>query len=248
MATGTIHFFQDARRNSQFILTRLLTRDTTVNGEPTWLRLAQAAHAVRPFHAIIALSAAGEPGVFFLDDLDKDTLPWKCIATIPVTRDPSTLANHCELLCAEADEISIIDPFYDLCDGRILSALEAFVDVAPPIAKRLQRFNVHLKATELALDPAAFESRCKSRVSSILRSNQRVTVFLWGGALRGDRFHDRHVLTGKGGVVCPGGADGGPMTETTTLSLHSAESRIAELVKFDPMNPAFTLIRQFEVK
>lgn len=224
-----------------------LHRECKTSENTGWLQLAQSAHAVRPFHAIVALTAHDDPGFAAVDDLDRDIEPWKCEVTSTVTRDPTVLAAHCRILCAETAEISVIDPFYDLTDLRILTALEALVDACPPPPTQTQRFNIHLKATGVALDPAAFEQRCRSRVSAMLRRNQRVHVYLWGNPLRGDRFHDRHVLTEKGGLVCPGGADGGLASETTTLSRHSRDSAAAENAKFDPTNPSFALIRDFEV-
>ena len=165
-------------------------------GKKPWLDHATAAHANRPFKAILTDSYAGNEECIISCDRDFiDDDKWMVPQDSEVQRSASKMvqAIHPMLDCAR--EVVLIDRNFDPGKYRwrqFLSELAKFL-TNRTISPSICTIDFHL-GNNIAVDH--LQLLCANHITGALVPGIKVNFFIWPR----DQLHDRYVLTDVGGV------------------------------------------------
>jgi len=213
-----------------------------------WLNNAEFEHTRRPFHAILAMANPSERDYILTDDdLDEEALLWKVESEITVSRSPQALASAVAPLLRISRKIFFIDPYIDPYKPRSRKTLEAFLRaclVNRPSNIQLARIEFHTKYRE---EIGHFFSECERQFPKIVPTGYTLRILRWEEKQGGDGFHNRYILTERGGIRFTWGLDAGSPAQTDDLSLCQPEVYKMRWNQFFGDQPAFDLKEDFEI-
>ena len=209
-------------------LKQLKDRASMKSGRPydeqlgTWLENAIAQHEEKPFHAIIAQeNSANHAAVLKSSDID-ETMP---LMAIPpdraVPRDEASISGALEFLLRQSSRILFIDPFFDpysLKYRRTLQACLRIVRDNNPAASCEIHYRFHPDKpanTEL-------EAEAANLFPGTVPEGLQLKIFCWREINGGEDFHDRYLLSEKGGIAIGAGYSAEGANQTTNMHLMSS--------------------------
>ena len=178
-----------------------------------WIRNAvDRQNKAKAFHAILATRNPSEhPDVVDEADVDESHESLRVAREIPVLRHPEALASHVRKLVQNSRELLLIDPHFDPSDYRWRPVVQACLELAgggvdgTPLAKA----EIHTLDEDAKCSFEEFEKRCLKHIPGMLCSGiPSVRVCRW--RVRGSApqdFHERYVLTDRGGYKLGKGLD-----------------------------------------
>lgn len=226
----------------QTIDDRMLKRRHEWDSQQDWLPNAEAEHARRPFHAILARTNVNrQEFVLEGDSLDETHLLWCVSRSCIVARSARGMAACVAPLLRVCQEVLFIDPHFGPENLRHRRPLEAFLtallerrqDEEPP-----QRVEMHLGEKSAA---HFFSSECERWLPAIIPTGMRVRLVRWKQRDNGEKLHNRFILTDRGGVRFGVGLDDGGDGETDEVELLERDTYKVRWAQYTS-TPAFDLV------
>ncbi|TAK86138.1 MAG: hypothetical protein EPO20_08000 [Betaproteobacteria bacterium] len=198
---------------------RMMSRTSEWEPARDWLSNAENEHAKRPFRAIVAAAnPRAKPEVLIADELDENTPGWIVKREIVVARQAADLANALSPLLYLAREIVFVDPHFDPYKPRARATLREFLVRASSRQNgiQIQRVEFHTSFRE---GIAEFDAECQRQLPQRIPAGISLRVVRLRERAGGEGFHNRYILTDRGGVRLAWGLDEGTVAQTDDLSL-----------------------------
>lgn len=190
--------------------------------EKTWLENAEQEHLLRPFKGIIAVAnPRNSQAVTVLSSADDileglPELPGSCI----VPRTSNDLANSVASLLRCCHHVVFVDPYFDLVQ-RFLEPFEnclktimdeRYGSASPKIELHtsIERFYkaTALRNPELEVkDAFSLIKKLQEKLPEVIPRGLSVRVVIWKEKPRGQKLHNRYLLTDIGSVMFGTGLD-----------------------------------------
>lgn len=191
-----------------------------------WLERAEAEHAERPFHAIVARQNPRAydyvitPGTLVVNGHDK----WQVPDNSPVPRTATGLVEAVAPVLRVCRQIVFIDPYFDPAKERFLKPMAYFLDVIWNSRYGVGKPQVELhtsidrffrkKERGPERDPEEERRVCEKilsdlqeKLSRIIPRGEKMSVFIWKQRELGENLHNRYILTEVCGVLFGTGLD-----------------------------------------
>lgn len=172
---------------------------------PTWIENAIASNAEEPFHAILVAETHDGDNCICTNDLD-DTHPLFGVPrTADVPRTAIALASACSVLLQAAREVDIVDPYL----FNIMHSSRGYRETIRHLLGVLSDTSSDSNLT-VRLHYGNIAGTCPSQVDvmenagawfrGLIPPSITVHFIAWDKRPRGEDFHDRFVLTNRGGL------------------------------------------------
>jgi hypothetical protein len=227
----------------------LLPRHHEWNEQLDWLSNAETEHGKRPFHAVIAASnPRSQEFVLEADDLSEDNTLWRLPNLPPVQRVAMDMAQRVGPLLCFSHRILFIDPHFRPDKIQWRRPLQAFLEIAT-VKRRpgdLLKVEIHAKDD---LETGLFTAYSKRSLPEIIPSGMTVRIFQWHERDRGEKLHNRFILTDIGGVSFGIGLDDsdGENGQTDDIQLLNEETYNLRFAQYAGSAPAFDLIAEITI-
>ncbi len=194
------------------ILTKHMVKRCSVNydGKVSWLENAEREQSCRPFSGIVACdNPRKHPAVTVICSADDILerfdllLPNSCV----VSRTPRDMASAVAQLLRCCTFAVFIDPYFDI-KQRFLEPFRHFMEeqICNRVANSIPVTELHL-AVDNKLNPSLEQQEANYRLTALQRNlpdlipnGHKVKVVVWRERLRGQKLHNRYVLTDIGSV------------------------------------------------
>ena len=194
---------------------RMLPRQHEWNPEKDWLTNAEDEHEERPFHAILAKeNPRSKDFVLEGDDVEDDTPRFKIEGNITIPRSARKIATLVAPVLQHAEEILLIDSNFGPENSRHRHLMKKFLAAA--ISGRgtspLKRVEIHLKEKAIKnkkQSAAFFRSQALEKLPHLIPECMNVRLVRWSDGDSNDRFHNRFILTDRGGLQFGDGLEAG---------------------------------------
>lgn len=213
--------------------------DAVYDGVLSWLENAEREYARRSFAAILATqNPRGHGAVLIADQLISGTERWDCNVGASPSRTPEALARTLSAMLVNCRELHIVDPHFGPENARHRKVLEALIKVSETSGTTLDVVRVHC-SDKSAL---AFFELAAAQMGSQLSDHITVEFVRWKQKKGGQRFHNRYVLTDRGGVMFGDGLDdddGDGAGQTDDLHLLTRDQYLLRWAQYVEENGAF---------
>ena len=220
-----------------------LNKDTW-SDQRTWLENAEHENTRHPFHAILACdNPRNNSNVVRGDDVLNDTPHplWRVRPEISVERQAMEMANHLEPMLRCATRILFIDPHFNALTNRYKKPLREFLRIICD-GRREVKLEYHTSADyKNAPSWDEFQQECQDALPDIIPRGFELTVRRWEERPRGERLHNRYILTDIGGVQFPHGLDEGTGTDDIFRLSREIYRKRCNDYGHSGSNPAFDL-------
>jgi hypothetical protein len=200
---------------------RMVERDSSKGCVARWLDSALAEHRVRPFHGILSIAPAeGVAEVITPEALFGDHLPsaWTVPPCPAVPRKPDGFAEALRPLLTRCREAVFVDPWFDPREPRFIEPLLAMLGVLWGPDRCVESPAAQLVIAEgegrRKRDGAWLMELCRERLPSRLPQGRSLTFTVLRQRVRGEKIHNRYVLTKFAGVSFGTGLDVADREET----------------------------------
>lgn len=229
---------------------KMITRQHEWNSQQDWLSNAETEHLRRPFHAIVARSNPNRREyVLEGESVSEEHALWAARRRQPVPRIAQEMAACVALLLRTSQEILFVDPHFGPQHLRFRRPLEAFLAVAleqrdGSLPKKIE---IH---TGDDLGAGFFQQECQRCLPAIIPAGMKVRLVRWHQKEGGEKFHNRFILTERGGVMFGAGLDDSDSTEgeTDDISLLNDEACKFRWVQYTSLTPAFELVDELIIE
>jgi len=179
-----------------------------------------------PFHAVIVNNITDPPDrVLIAAELTQTEPYWKVSREIRVVRTVKALGDAVGDLLTIARRIIFVDKMFEPASTRWQTSLASFISLAlqdretPPIFEYHTKIHNDEYEKQEEQRTSDFKNECTRYLSSLLPQGVSIKIVRWDRRDRGDFFHERCILTEKGGIRIDWGLDVGKPGETTLVSL-----------------------------
>jgi len=179
-----------------------------------------------PFHAVIVDNITNPPDrVLIATELSQADPYWKVSTEIRVARTVEALGDAVGDLLTIARRIIFVDKMFEPASRRWQTSMERFISLAlqnreiPPIFEYHTKIDNDEYGKQAELRTSDFQDYCTRFLSDLLPQGVSIKIVRWDRHAQGDFFHERCILTEKGGVRIDWGLDIGKLGETTLISL-----------------------------
>lgn len=238
------------RKNKDKIL---INSGRSFDGNNDWISNAICQHKNKLFQAIIAHQKSLQHDALLIpSDLNAREPHWKIRHDDRILRTPESLCSCVSRLLQASAHIRFVDPYFNPTKAEWRNTLLAFIKAAFNNSSRIPILEYHLKIDKeiksdideikngsFKLDDKKwyqeFKEDCQKYIEKILPKNREISLYLWCEIEpSNDWFHDRYVLTEKGGVRFEGlnqGRNEGQKTNVFRLSEELWKNRWNSLEK-----------------
>jgi hypothetical protein len=191
------------------------------NGTMSWLDNVRTEHAKSPFRAVVSPAVLSADADFLPADVDEGHDRWCTPQGCFIAREPEAFAAALRLLIAASHHIAFVDPYFRADQGEKTAMLLGFCEL---VAKRSGVvFDVH--ASEAKFSFAEQRRHAERALPQALPTGLSVTIRSWRERDRGERFHNRYLLTNVGGVQFGDGIERGGTGQHDRVSILSEADR-----------------------
>lgn len=209
-------------------LKQLKDRASMKSGRPyddqlgTWLDNAIAQHGDKPFHAIIAQeNPPNHAAVLESADID-EAMPLMAIAPDrAVPRDEASISGALDFLLRQSSRILFVDPFFDPYSAKYRRTLQACLRIVKdnnPAAS----CEIHYRFHPDKPANSQLETEAANLFPGTVPEGLEVKIFCWREINGGEDFHDRYLLSEKGGIAIGAGYSAEGANQTTNMHLMSS--------------------------
>lgn len=215
-----------------------------------WLTNAVNEHQRHNFKGILATSRITDLDDIFLliDEIDNwQTLqPWQGARSMRVARSAHAMTMAVAPLLQIAQEIHFIDPHFSAStDRKFIQPFAAMLRVANnDVYKSEKNITYHVSCK---WDYGTFKNYCEKNLPMNISSGMKVYFKRWRKKTRGEKLHDRFILTNIGGVSFSTGLDAGEEGETTGISLLDRDERLKIWDQYVRNDSSFELEKEFTI-
>ncbi|MCK5680858.1 hypothetical protein KAI46_08630 [bacterium] len=235
---------QNAARNLTALLRDLtqnmVKRRSTFTEISTWLERAEAEHAERPFHAILAnKNPRGKDHVITADRLIAEGhTSWSVPDNPPVARNADEFVATMAPLLRTCRHIVFFDPYFDPTKRRFMKPFQGFIDeiwtnrygCEDPEVELHTSIDRFFKVHEIGKTRDSDQERrvCselsrnfENYLSKIIPAEKNVRVTIWKQRNLGQKLHNRYIISEICGVAFGTGLDqNDDLHSTATDDLH----------------------------
>jgi hypothetical protein len=200
---------------------RIVERNSSEGRGANWLDSALAEHRVRPFHGISITTPATDvaevitPAALFSD---RPPPAWTVPPCPTIPRKPDDFAEALRPLLTRCREAVFVDPWFDPLKPRFIEPLLTMLGVLWGPDRCVESPAARLILAEgegrRKRDGASLMGLCSERLSSRLPQGRSLTVTVLRQRERGEKIHNRYVLTKFAGVSFGTGLDVAEHEET----------------------------------
>jgi hypothetical protein len=212
-----------------------------------WLHNALAEHQRQAFHAIVArTNPTGSGAVLLVDEAD-ETQPLMAVASDQaVPSDGVSLATAMKEMLRFGSRILFVDPFFGPFSPRyretLRECLRIIVQTNPQAECQIHCRHNGRGAQGEPPTPDAIQREAANILQGVIPAGLTVTVFCWQESMGGARFHDRYLLTDKGGIALGAGFSAEGAHQTTNMHLLSYERSQEYLGDFARTSTTYQLV------
>ena len=242
----------DGRRKSK-IIDKILDKEGLIskksgldyNPNMSWLENINNVQANKAFDAVIGLCNKNYELVVCDDDyVTFEEPPLFTKLQLSVERKALPISNAVKKLISHSKQIRFIDPYFDVLDvdKRWLNVLGKCL---AHIKNDFTEIEIHFSYSKVlgyGNDWENYYSRFSGWLKDLIPEGIIVSFFAWNTQKNGEKFHDRFILTDKGGVNSSVGLDEGRSGETTLLSLCDRNTRTEIWKRYDRNSKTFELM------
>lgn len=209
----------------------LINSGRSFDGNNDWISNALCQHKNKLFQAVIAYQKTLQhDDLLTPSDLNARESHWKIRHDDRILRTPEALCNCVSKLLHASAHIRFVDPYFNPTKAEWRNTLLAFINAAFNNSSRIPKLEYHLKinSRDIKLDnwSQKFQKNCQQFLTPLLPSGRILHLFLWTQInSTGDWFHDRYILTEKGGVRFEGLDEGENPGQRTNVFRLSEELR-----------------------
>lgn len=208
-----------------------------------WLDNAILQHTFEPFHAIIASENRGEKDfILVAEDIDEQTPLMVSRTDWEVARTGEALAKAMSPLLKFAKKILFVDRYFNIEKPSYRETLEASLAIVATHHSGNFQCEIHFcdhdkrPSSELIIDNAG------DWLSGVIPEEMSVLLFFWEVKAEGDIFHDRYLLTDRGGMSLGAGFSAEGAHQKVHLYLLEPESCRKKLVAFERNSAVYKLV------
>jgi hypothetical protein len=176
-----------------------------------WLRNALDQQASKPFHAIIAEeNPESLPFVVRSEDIDEAHPLMGAPHNWEVPRVGASLAHAMGPLLRTAQTVRFVDKYFKFDDPRYKETLRESLSIISGCGRSDIRCEIHFADHATCPSIREIEIRVGQWLKGIIPAGMSVVLFDWKEKSGGEDFHDRFLLTDRGGMTIGAGfsADG----------------------------------------
>ena len=202
-------------------LTLIPSNRASVDPEGAWLVNAQAAHAARPFSAIIG-DQDDEPNQIIDGNSCDESHPLLAVSrTCAVNRWGEDLARPASLMLQHCRQLRLVDPYFDPGRPKWRRPLAAILATIPEIRRVACEYHILLRVESPPVDEL---KRRLQQLRDAIPAGGSLRIVRWREHDGGERFHRRYLLTENAGLNYEGGLDQEiGANQTTDVSLLDRE-------------------------
>ena len=231
---------QNARKRFDALLSLLsenMVKRASVFPEiKVWLERAEAEHAVRPFHAIVATqNPRNHEQIIMADELiEKGHNLWQMTDNSAVRRTAAELVTAVAPVLRVCRQIIFIDPYFDPTKSRFIKPMDGFLKkiwnnrygAAKPQVELHTSVDRYFREYERGAERDIKEDRrvcdnlkqnIQSRLPLIIPRGKKMRIFIWKQRELGEKLHNRYILTEVCGVFFGIGLDKADDLETREI-------------------------------
>jgi hypothetical protein len=173
---------------------------------------------------------------------------WRLPSLPPVERMAIHMAERVAPLLCFSKRILFIDPYFRPDKIKWRRPLQAFLEVATNRRRRAELLKVEIHVKD-DLETGLFTDYSKRSLPEIIPSGIRVRIVQWHERDRGEKLHNRFILTDLGGVSFGVGLDDsdGEDGQTDDILLLNEETYNLRFAQYTGSPPAFDLVSEITV-
>lgn len=222
-----------------------ISRDSIdYDGSISWLENAIQEDSNYPFQSVLASqNPLHHNNILTNTDLEDDQhQKWTVSRSLTVGRIAAEMAGAVSPMLRNCRELILIDPYFRAKEHRFREPFTAFLAefFAKPKDHLSVRVEVHSSAdVENAPSAQFFHDECAKHLASIIPEGLEVVFRRWEQKSKGEKLHNRYILTELGGVQFGIGLDQGQLGETDDVSLMDRVQYELRWRQYASDNPAF---------
>lgn len=175
--------------------------DAVLPAEERWIRNAVARQTeAQAFHAILATrNPEGHRDVVLADDVEDSHPKLDVSREEPVLREPEAFAAHVDALVRNSRELLLIDPYFDPSRPEWRPIVQACIDLASRTTRGCANATIHTRRHPNDEKPGLDEfQQCCQQYFPASGKVASISVCFWQDRPP-HKFHDRYLLTDRGG-------------------------------------------------
>lgn len=191
-----------------------------------WLERAEAEHTRCPFYAIIATANPRMRKYVIVASslVEHGHVLWGIPPDYPTARTPEEIAQALAPLLCTCRHIALIDPFFDPNKQRFRQTFEAILSKCSRNVCGMEGMTIELHTSidrffkdwergdsrDLDAETKVYETLvkdCQERLPALVPAGIEVRVSIWTEKIRGQKLHNRYLLTNMCGVMFGTGSD-----------------------------------------
>jgi len=228
--------------------------DPSYNPKSSWLENAENENRRHPFKAVLTTSSPNNMNNILLSTeiSEWDDHPiWRGDTNISVERTVSSMVAAVAPLLQKANEIHFVDPYFSPLKSRFVQPLAAMLQAAVSCSAYNLKKNIvyHVSSDNMDWDDLnEFPKDCQNELPTIVPLGLMVQFKIWKERVRGERMHNRFILTDIGGISFGTGLDTGRKSgQTDDVALLGREVRTKRWQQYVSNNGDFILENEFTV-
>jgi len=209
--------------------------------EDTWLLNAENEHVARPFRAVVAHeNPRNRDFVLVASDMDETHPLWAVACGIVVPRTPAALAAAAKPLLQISETLVFIDRHFGPENARHRQVFEALLRAGTADRARDPRTITYFTGTPATND--FFLDTCRDELPRITPAGMTVRLAKLAERAAGEKFHNRYVLTERGGISLGTGLDSGQPGQSDDLNLLDRDQYVRRWNDYMGVTPSFNLV------
>jgi hypothetical protein len=206
-----------------------------------WLLNAENEHTARPFHAIIAeTNPRNRDFVLLGRDLDESQQLWKAGDKPVVPRNPVQLAGLVYPLLRVSETLVFVDRHFGPENARHRQVFRELMKASIAGRGRDPMRVVYFTGTNATNQ--FFLDTCRDELPRYIPTGLSVRLAKLAERLGSEKFHNRYVLTERGGISVGTGLDTGPTGQTDDAFLLGTDQYIRRWNDYMGVLPSFDLV------
>lgn len=221
-------------------------RSDAYRAEDPWLLNAENEYGARPFRAIVAQdNPRNRDYVLIGRELDESDPLWKVAHGVIVPRTPVDLAALVQPLLRISETLVFVDRHFGPENARHRHVFEELMRASVAGRPRDPVSLVYFTGTA-AVDQF-FLDTCRDELPRRIPAGLTVRMAKLAERAGSEKFHNRYVLTERGGISLGIGLDPGPAGQTDDANLLEPDQHIRRWNDYMGVQPSFDLVCQINV-
>jgi hypothetical protein len=190
---------------------------------------AQEAGRVRA--VLSSANPTNHAGVIKFDELTDDHVSFGTLSSWEVPRTTAGITSAVTPFLKESRAILIVDPYFHGGAGgpNYADPIGSILDIVSRYNVRQVRCQIHFKTIDQNPNLDFYEANANNLFGDLIPDGLSIELYEWAENHSGTQFHDRHLLTERGGVTLGAGfcaSNDAPNLGVTLMSIEDSEKKI----------------------